>query len=84
MSKVKWRVRVYIYIYTYSVTPVKALLGVGLAYRRKIQTHKRLKSMLFIRTKHHLQIVGVIPLIKLQNDNVKITPQICRLCFVLK
>ena len=31
-------------ICTHSVTPVKALLGVGLPYRRKIPTHKRLKE----------------------------------------
>ena len=35
---------------------------------REIQTHKRLKIMLFIRTKHNMQIFRVIPFIKLQND----------------
>ena len=34
----------------------------------KIQTHKRFKRMLFIRTKHNLQIFGVIHFIKLQNN----------------
>ena len=34
----------------------------------KIQTHKRLKGMPFIRTKHNMWIFGVIPFIKLQND----------------
>ena len=34
----------------------------------KIQTHKRFKMMLFIRTKHNMWILGVIPFIKLQND----------------
>ena len=35
---------------------------------RKIQTHKRLKRTLFIRTKHNMRMFGVIPFIKLQND----------------
>ena len=34
----------------------------------KIQTHKRLKGTVFIRTTHNVQIFGVIPFIKLQND----------------
>ena len=38
------------------------------ACRNNIQTHKRLKRTLFIRTKHNMQIFGVIPFIKLQND----------------
>ena len=33
----------------------------------QIQTHKRFKIMLFIRTKHNLQIFRVIPFMKLQN-----------------
>ena len=33
-----------------------------------IQTHKRFKRTLFIRTKHSMQIFGLIPFIKLQND----------------
>ena len=32
------------------------------------QTCKRFKRMLFIRIKHNLQILGVIPFIKLQNN----------------
>ena len=32
-----------------------------------IQTHERFKRTLFIRTKHNIGIVGVIPFIKLQN-----------------
>ena len=35
---------------------------------REIQTHKRFKGTLFIRTKHNLQILGVIPFDKLQNN----------------
>ena len=35
--------------------------------RNKIQTHKRFKRMLFIRTKHNMRILGVIPFTKLQN-----------------
>ena len=34
----------------------------------KIQTHKKFKGTLFIRTKHNKRIFGVIPFIKLQND----------------
>ena len=34
----------------------------------EIQTHKRFKRTLFIRTKHNMQIFRVIPFIKLQND----------------
>ena len=34
----------------------------------KIQTHKRFRRTLFIRTKHNLQIFRVIPFIKLQNN----------------
>ena len=33
-----------------------------------IQTHKRFKIRLFIRTKHNMRIFGTIPFIKLQND----------------
>ena len=33
----------------------------------KIQTHKRFKGTLFIRTKPNIQILGVIPFMKLQN-----------------
>ena len=33
-----------------------------------IQTYKRFKRMLFIRTKHNMPIFGVIPFIKLEND----------------
>ena len=33
-----------------------------------IQTHKKFERTLFIRTKHNLQIFGVIPFNKLQND----------------
>ena len=32
------------------------------------QTHKTFKGTLFIRTKHNMQILGVIPCIKLQNE----------------
>ena len=32
----------------------------------QVKRHKRLKRMLFIRTKHNMQIVGVIPLFKLK------------------
>ena len=35
-----------------------------------IQTHERFKRALFIRTKHYMQILGVIPFINLQNDTV--------------
>ena len=34
----------------------------------KIQSHRRFKRTLFIRTKHHMQIFGVMPFIKLQNN----------------
>ena len=34
----------------------------------KIQTRKKFNRMLFIRTKHNMQIFGVIPFIKLQNN----------------
>ena len=34
----------------------------------KIQTHERFKRTLYIRTKHNLQIFGIIPFIKQQND----------------
>ena len=34
----------------------------------KLQTHKRFKRTLFIRTKHNMQISRVIPFIKLRND----------------
>ena len=34
----------------------------------KIQTHKRFKLMLFIRTKRNMRSFGIIPFIKLQND----------------
>ena len=34
----------------------------------KIQTQKRFKRTLFIRTEHNLQTFGIIPLIKLHND----------------
>ena len=33
--------------------------------QKKHQTHKRLKRMLFIRTKHNLHMLGVISFIKL-------------------
>ena len=33
-----------------------------------IQTHKKFKRMLFIRTKHNMRIIQVIPFIKLQHD----------------
>ena len=33
-----------------------------------VQTHKRFKRTLFIRTKHNMYIFGVIPSTKLQND----------------
>ena len=39
-----------------------------LAFWNKIKTHKRFKRMLFIQTKHNMQIFRVIPFIKLQND----------------
>ena len=38
--------------------------------------HKRFKITLFIRTKHNMQIFGVIPFIKLQN-NIEITIKRC-------
>ena len=34
----------------------------------KIQTHKRFKRTLLVKTKHNLRIFGVIPFIKLKND----------------
>jgi len=34
----------------------------------QIQTHKRLKRRLFIRTKHHVRAFRVVPFIKLQNN----------------
>ena len=34
----------------------------------KVQTHKMFKRTLFIRTKHNMQMFGVIAFIKLQND----------------
>ena len=34
----------------------------------RIQTHKRFKGTLFIRTKHNTRILGLIPLINLRND----------------
>jgi len=34
----------------------------------QIQTHKRLKGTLFIKTNDNMQILRVIPFIKLQND----------------
>ena len=34
----------------------------------EIQTYKRFKGMLFIRIKRSMHILGVIPVIKLQND----------------
>ena len=41
----------------------------GLAVRRTwVQTHKRFKIMLFIRTKHNMRIFGITLFIKLQND----------------
>ena len=36
--------------------------------KKRIQTHKRFKRTLFIRTKHNMQMFQVIPFIKLQND----------------
>ena len=38
--------------------------------KHQIQTHKKLKRMLFIRTKHNMRILGVIPLTKLENDTI--------------
>ena len=35
---------------------------------KQIQTHKRFKRKLFIRTKHNMQMFSVIPSIKLQNS----------------
>ena len=32
-----------------------------------VRTHKRLKRTLFVRTKHNMRILGLIPCIKLQN-----------------
>ena len=32
------------------------------------QTHKMFKITLFIKTKHNMRILGIIPFIKLQND----------------
>ena len=34
----------------------------------KLQTHKRFKRTLFIRTRQNQQILGEIPFAKLQND----------------
>ena len=57
-----------------------------------IQTHKRFKRTQCIRTKHSMRILGVIPLIKLQNNTPTnrlfcssrkgITPKIPMLCFL--
>ena len=33
-----------------------------------LETHQRFKIMLFVRTKHNMQIFRIIPFIKLQND----------------
>ena len=56
-----------------------------------IQTHKRFKRTQCIRTKHSMRILGVIPLIKLQNNTPTnrlfcsfrkgIAPKIPMLCF---
>ena len=42
-----------------------------LAFWKKIRTHKRFKTMVFIRTKRNKYIFGVIHFIKLQNDTYK-------------
>ena len=42
----------------------------------QIQTHKRFKRMLVIRTKHNLQISRVIPFIKLENNTLKATAKL--------
>jgi len=36
----------------------------------KIQTYKRFKRTLFIRTRQNQQMFGVIPFVKLQNDTL--------------
>ena len=46
----------------------KYLFSISEQPRSKLQTHKRFKRTLFIRTEHSLQIFRVIPFIKLQND----------------
>ena len=51
--------------YTYCGAPPSRS---GLGGRWSVQTHRRFKRSLFIRTKHSMQIFEVIPLIKLQND----------------
>ena len=40
--------------------------GQNISYR--IQTLKRFRITLFIRTKHNMRVFGVIPFTKLQND----------------
>ena len=55
-----------------SVQMYTAALPLGvwchLAMFIKLQTRKRLKRTLFIRTKHSMQILRVIPFFKLQNN----------------
>ena len=46
-------------------------------HKIKIQTHKKFKGTLFIRTKHSMRIFGVIPFIKLQNDT-SATVKVCK------
>ena len=38
------------------------------ACQKEIQAHKSLKTALFIMTKHHMQMFGVRPFLKLQNN----------------
>ena len=45
-----------------------AVVCIFLFLSNQIQTLKRFKTTIFIRTKYNMQILGVIPFIKLQND----------------
>ena len=51
-----------------SVTTTTSETRMTARFKNRIQTHKRLKRTLFIRTKHNMQILGVIPFFKLQNN----------------
>ena len=43
----------------------------ALSEKERMPTYKRLKRTLFIRTKHNLQISGVIPFVKVQKKKKK-------------
>ena len=47
------------------------------AIKDEIQTHKRFKRTPFIRTKHKVQIFGVIPFVKLQSDKQQFNFNCC-------